>query len=120
MTEGSLPRAFRDVCQQISLATLKGLLLLCISKRFYVHLTANGKRTAHDRHLLQSVVPLATFLLDHSKRNYNREICGDVSNIGIEVAVQHVPANRRMSDVLVLCNMSMTFYPASTTPQILG
>ena len=40
--------------------------------------------------------------------------------IGIEVAVQRVPANRRMSDVLVLCNMSMTFYPASTTPQILG
>ena len=40
--------------------------------------------------------------------------------IGIEIDVQRVPANRRMSDVLVLCNMSMTFYPASTTPQILG
>ena len=70
----SLPRAFSDVCQE-------GLLLLCISVRFYVHLTADGSGTAHDRHLLHSVVPLATFLLDHTKRIY-RQICDDVSGDG--------------------------------------
>ena len=43
MTGGCLPRAFRDVCHQIILAAQEGLLLLCISVRFYVHLTADGK-----------------------------------------------------------------------------
>ena len=119
MTGGSLPRAFRDVCHQITLAAQEGLLLLCISVRFYVHLTANGKWTAHDRHLLQSVVPLATFLLDHSKTNLSSDLWRCIGR-WLEIAVQRVPANQRMSDVWVLCNMSMTLHPASTAPQILG
>ena len=34
-----------------TLTTQEGLLLLCISVSFHVHLTVNGKRTVHDRHL---------------------------------------------------------------------
>ena len=72
---------------------------------FYVHLTADGKWTAHDRHLLQSVVPLATFLLDHSKTDLKSWICGNVSRKGIKIVVLRVPANRGMSlyDPVVTC-----------------
>ena len=59
MTEGTLPRAFSKVCQRIW--ELRRSIVTCISVCFYVHLTADGKQTAHDRHLLQSVMPLATF-----------------------------------------------------------
>ena len=39
---------------------------------------------------------------DHSKTDLKSWICGDVSRKGIEVVVQRVPANRRMSVVLIL------------------
>ena len=74
MTKGSLPRAFRDVCQQITLATLESAFTSTLPQM------PSGRRTI--------------------------DTCSNLWYRG----------NRKMSDVLVLCNMSLTFYPASTDP----
>ena len=72
---------------------------------FYVHLTADGKRMAHDRHLLQSVVPLATFLLDHSKTDLKSWLLWQCVEKRYKGVVLRVPANREMSvyDPVVAC-----------------
>ena len=81
MTGGSLPRAFRDVCQQTTLAA-SGRSIVTLYLRHILRplcrqfpqigewntaKIAVEESETHDRHLLQSVAPLAIFLTDHSK-----------------------------------------------------